>query len=88
MSLRVPWWLSGLRIHHCCCCVASLIPGLGTSVYCEHSQKIKNKDSHKFLRFCLLFLLLIYRESLLYTEKNIEVFTHLDQNLSKWLYLY
>ena len=27
----VPWWLSGLRIWHCHCCGAALIPGSGTS---------------------------------------------------------
>ena len=42
----VPWWLSGLRIQHChysgasCCCVAVLIPGMGTSTCCGYSQNI------------------------------------------------
>ena len=33
-SLRVPWWLGKLRIRHCDCCGACLIPGPGNSTCC------------------------------------------------------
>ena len=51
----VPLLLRGLRIwcyHYSglgCCCGAGLIPGLGISPYCRHSQKKKDRGStHSF----------------------------------------
>ena len=49
--LRVPWWLSGLRMQccHCCgsgyCCGVGSIPGLGISACSGWGQKKKKKDS-------------------------------------------
>ena len=53
LSLRVPWWLCGLRIQCCHCCISGYcygtgsILGLGTSACHRHSQentKSKQKD--------------------------------------------
>ena len=43
----VPWWLSGLRIWHCPCCGAGLIPGPGTSTQCRGGPKQTNKQASK-----------------------------------------
>ena len=70
MILRVPWWLSGLRICHCHCCGLSgccgtrWIPGPRT-LACHRLGKKKKKDSqlpverellHSFLGFLGLSL--------------------------------
>ena len=44
MHIRVPSWLSGLRIWHCHWCGS--VPGLGTSACHEHSQK-KEREREK-----------------------------------------
>ena len=43
-NIGVPWWFSGLRIQcRHCCGSGMLIPGLGTSASCRHSQKISKQ---------------------------------------------
>ena len=34
----VPWWFSGLKIHHCHCCSENSVSGLGTSTCCGQGQ--------------------------------------------------
>ena len=41
LQIGVPWWHSRLRIW-CCCCGAGSVPGLGTTICKECSQKRKN----------------------------------------------
>ena len=47
-DIRVPWWPSGSRIHHCYCCGSGhccgvgSIPGPGTLACHRHRQKINN----------------------------------------------
>ena len=41
----IPWWHSGLRIWHCHCCGAGLIPGPGTSTCHGLGQKQTKKKS-------------------------------------------
>ena len=46
-TVGVPWWLSRWRIWHCHCCIAGLIPGLGTPAYCRCSQKERKEGKRK-----------------------------------------
>ena len=45
--LRVPWWLSRLRVWHCQCCGVGLIPGPGIPTCCGYGKKSKTNKKNK-----------------------------------------
>ena len=76
--LRIPWWLSGLRISCCHCCGLGckcskvLIPDPGTSV-CWNCRKKKKRNQ-------ALFFFLFWLNNVGFLKENFVVFLHLQSS--------